>query len=81
MVDGGGLAEEIRGLAGVRVIWVAAAKGEVTIEVEPAEKRASRQRCGWRAESQDRIWLAVSDSRGVRSTFPHSDARRALDSR
>ncbi len=61
MVDGSGLAEAMLGLAGVRVTGVFEADGEVTIEVETTEPRAWCERCGCRAESQDRMWVDVRD--------------------
>jgi transposase len=61
MVDGSGLAEAMLGLGGVRVIDVCEADGEVTIEVETTEPRAWCERCGCRAESQDRMWVDVRD--------------------
>ena len=59
MVDGSGLAEAMLGLAGVRVTDVVEADGEVTIEVETTESQAWCERCGCRAESQDRVWVDV----------------------
>jgi len=59
MGDGSGLAEAMLGLDGVRVTDVREADGEVTIEVETTEARAWCQRCGCRAESQDRMWVDV----------------------
>jgi transposase len=61
MVDGSGLAELMLGLAGVRVTGVCEADGEVIIEVETTEPRAWCERCGCRAESQDRMWVDVRD--------------------
>ena len=61
MGDGSGLAEAMLGLDGVRVTGVSEADGEVTIEVETTEARAWCQRCGCRAESQDRMWVDVRD--------------------
>ena len=61
MVDGSGLAEAMLGLVGVRVTDVCEADGEVTIEVETTEPRAWCERCGCRAESQDRMWVDVRD--------------------
>ena len=61
MVDGSGLAEAMLGLSGVRVMDVCVADGEVTIEVETTERRAWCERCGCRAESQDRMWVDVRD--------------------
>ena len=61
MVDGSGLAEAMLGLAGVRVTGVSEANGEVAIEVETTEPRAWCERCGCRAESQDRMWVDVRD--------------------
>ena len=61
MGDGSGLAEAMLGLDGVRVTGVREADGEVTIEVETTEARAWCQRCGCRAESQDRMWVDVRD--------------------
>ena len=55
MVDGSGLAEAMLGLAGVGVIGVSEADGEVTIEVETTEAGAWCERCACRAESQDRM--------------------------
>ena len=61
MGDGSGLAEAMLGLDGVRVTEVREADGEVTIEVETTELRAWCQRCGCRAESQDRMWVDARD--------------------
>ena len=61
MVDGSGLAEAMLGLHGVRVTRVFEAGGEVTIEVETCELRAWCERCGCRAESQDRMWVDARD--------------------
>ena len=66
MGDGSGLAETMLGLDGVRVTDVREADGEVTIEVETTEvetteARAWCQRCGCRAESQDRMWVDIRD--------------------
>ena len=61
MVDGSGLAEAMLGLVGVRVTGMREADGEVTIEVETTEPRAWCERCGCRAESQDRMWVDVRD--------------------
>lgn len=61
MGDGSGLAEAMLGLDDVRVTGVSEANGEVTIEVETTESRAWCQRCGCRAESQDRMWVDVRD--------------------
>lgn len=61
MVDGIGLAEAMLGLAGVRVTDVCEADVEVMIEVETTEPRAWRERCGCRAEAQDRTWVDVRD--------------------
>ena len=61
MGDGSGLAEAMLGLDGVRVTGVSEANGEVTIEVETTEPRAWCERCGCRAESQDRMWVDVCD--------------------
>ena len=61
MGDGSGLAEAMLGLDGVRVTDVREADGEVTIEVETTELRAWCQRCGCRAESQDRMWVDARD--------------------
>ena len=43
------------------VIGVSEADGEVTIEVETTEPQAWCERCGCRAESQDRMWVEVRD--------------------
>jgi len=61
MGDGSGLAEAMLGLDGVRVTNVVEADGEVTIEVETIEAFAWCERCGCRAESQDRRWVDVRD--------------------
>ena len=61
MVDGSGLAEAMLGLDGVRVADVSETDGEVTIEVETTGPRAWCERCGCRAESQDRMWVDVRD--------------------
>jgi transposase len=61
MVDGSGLAEAMLGLSDVRVTGVSEADGEVTIEIETTEPRAWCERCGCRAESQDRMWVDVRD--------------------
>jgi transposase len=61
MVDGSGLAEAMLGLPDVRVTDVAEAGGEVVVEVESTESRAWCERCGCRAESQDRMWVDVRD--------------------
>ncbi len=61
MGDGSGLAEAMLGLDGVRVTDVREADGEVTIEVETTEAFAWCERCGCRAESQDRMWVDVRD--------------------
>ena len=61
MGDGSGLAEAMLGLDGVRVTGVCEANGEVTIEVESTEPQAWCERCGCRAESQDRMWVDVRD--------------------
>jgi transposase len=61
MGDGSGLAEAMLGLDGVRVTGVCETGGEVTIEVETTEPRAWCERCGYRAESQDRMWVDVRD--------------------
>jgi len=61
MVDGSGLAEAMLGLIGVRVTDVSEVDGEVTVEVETTAPRAWCERCGCRAESQDRMWVDVRD--------------------
>lgn len=61
MGDGSGLAEAMLGLDGVRVIDVVEADGEVTIEVETTDTTVWCERCGCRAESQDRMWVDVRD--------------------
>ena len=61
MGDGSGLAEAMFGLDGVRVTGVSEADGEVTIEVETIDAFAWCERCGCRAESQDRMWVDVRD--------------------
>ena len=61
MGDDSGLAEAMLGLVGVRVIAVREADGEVTIEVETIEALVWCERCGCRAESQDRMWVDVRD--------------------
>lgn len=59
MVDGSDLAEAMLGLDGVRVTGVCEVDGEVRIEVERTEAFAWCERCGCRAESQDRMWVDV----------------------
>lgn len=61
MGGGSGLAEAMLGLDGVRITGVCEADGEVTIEVETIEAFAWCERCGCRAESQDRMWVGVRD--------------------
>jgi transposase len=59
--DGTGLAEALLGLDGVRVLAVSETSEELVIKVETTAVVAGCLDCGTRAESQDRVSVAVRD--------------------
>ncbi len=61
MGDGTGLAEAMLGLDGFRVLTVSETAEEVTITVETIGGVVGCGRCGTRAESQDRVAVAIRD--------------------
>ena len=61
MRDGTGLAEALLGLDGFRVLEVAEAPAELVITVETTADFVGCSTCGTRAESQDRVPVAVRD--------------------
>ncbi len=61
MSDGTGLVEALLGLDGFRVVAVTETDAEVVIDVETTVEVAGCGACGSRAESQDRMPVAVRD--------------------
>ncbi len=61
MSDGTGLAEALLGLPGFRVLAVVETDTEVVIEVETTVEGVGCTNCGSRAESQDRMPVAIRD--------------------
>lgn len=61
MSDGNGLAEEMLGLDGFKVLSVARGPAEVVIEIETTAVVVGCGGCGVRAESQDRMKVHVRD--------------------
>lgn len=61
MSDGIGLAEEMLGLDGFKVLAVARGPAEVVIEIETTATVVSCPGCGVRAEAQDRMAVHVRD--------------------
>ncbi len=61
MSDGTGLAEALLGLDGFRVLEVAEAPDEVVITVETTAEVVGCERCGTRAEAQDRMSIDIRD--------------------
>jgi transposase len=59
--DGTGLAEALLGLDGFRVLGVSETSEELVIKVETTAVLAGCSGCGTRAESQDRVSVAVRD--------------------
>lgn len=61
MSDGTGLAEALLGLAGFRVMAVNETDAEVVIDIETTVEIVGCGSCGSRAESQDRMPIAIRD--------------------
>jgi transposase len=61
MSDGTGLAEALLGLPGFRVLGVSETDTEVVIELETTVEAVGCTSCGCRAESQDRMRVAIRD--------------------
>ncbi len=61
MCDGTGLAEALLGLDEFKVLAVAETGGELTVTVETTVLVEGRERCGVRAEAQDRMPVTYRD--------------------
>ena len=61
MSDGNGLAEALLGLDGFRVLEVVEAPDELVVTIETTVDFMGCSGCGTRAESQDRVPVAIRD--------------------
>ncbi|MDQ3569405.1 MAG: transposase [Actinomycetota bacterium] len=61
MSDGNGLAEALLGLDGFRVLEVSETSAELVISIETTVDLVGCERCGTRAESQDRMSVEIRD--------------------
>jgi hypothetical protein len=59
--DGTGLAEALLGLPGLRVLEVSETVAELVVTIETTADRVGCGGCGIRAQSQDRVEVAIRD--------------------